>query len=61
MHTRKIMMDTNNEEQMYPKDDFDIFGSLAMSKQSWASFLSCISNGTDGSEVGGGFGVTLIR
>jgi hypothetical protein len=34
MHTSKIMMDTNNEEQMYPKDDFDIFGSLAMSKKS---------------------------
>jgi hypothetical protein len=61
MHTSKIMMDTNNGEQMYLKDHFDMFGSLAMSEKSRASFLGCICNGTDGSEVGGGFGVNLIR
>ena len=52
MKVTKIKM---MEEHANPNEDFDLYGSLVESKCSWASFVNCFSNGTDGSEMGGFF------
>jgi hypothetical protein len=49
------------EEYTNPNEDFDLFGSFVELKCSWASFFNCFSIGTDGSEIGGVFGLNFTR